>query len=304
MFSIIIPTYNRQDALKLTLQGYLNQTCATLIDELIVVDDGSTDGTRSVIETFDQDLPFDLDYLYQDNMGPAEARNKGMHLASGDLLLITGDDIVPHQDMIKEHFVRHKMGGFAKNLSVLGKTVWPPDMRVTPFMRHINEMGLQFGYSIIPDANDVPFNFFYTSNISLHREFLLEGELFDTNFPHAAWEDIELAYRLKERGLKIVYNENALGYHHHPISFASFRHRQEKSGYAAHIFYQKHPELKDFLRINSSKPPASLWQTVRLVEAFCMFSERFLPMSFSSCYDLVMNYYYSLGVYRNNDDAK
>lgn len=304
MFSIIIPTYNRQDALKLTLNGYLDQTYGKLIDELIVVDDGSTDGTRSVVEDFDRDLPFNLVYRYQDNMGPAEARNKGVRLASGDLLLITGDDIVPHQDMIREHFVRHKSGAFAKNLCVLGKTIWPLEMKVTPFMKHIQEMGLQFGYSIIPDANDVPFNFFYTSNISLHREFLLEGELFDTNFPHAAWEDIELAYRLKDRGLKIVYNENALGYHHHPISFASFRHRQEKSGYAAHIFCQKHPELRDFLGINSSKPFALLGPTIRLVEAFCMFSERCLPISFSKCYDLVMGYYYFQGVCSYKDDAK
>ena len=89
----------------------------------------------------------------------------------------------------------------------------------------------------------MPFNFFYTSNVSLPRELLLEAGLFDTSFPHAAWEDIEVAYRLMQRGMRMLYRPEAVARHHHDITFASFRRRQEKAGEAAAIFYRKHPEL-------------------------------------------------------------
>ena len=66
-------------------------------------------------------------------------------------------------------------------------------------MDYINDYGLQFGYKLIRHGEVVPFNFFYTSNISIDRE-LLVAHPFDTTFPSAAWEDIELAYRLDAQG--------------------------------------------------------------------------------------------------------
>jgi GT2 family glycosyltransferase len=134
-------------------------------------------------------------------------------------------------------------------VSVLGYTTWPREQRVTPFLHHINEFGLQFGYGLISDPESVPFNFFYTSNISLPRALLLEAGLFDTTFPHAVWEDIELAYRLGNMGMRILYRPEAVARHHHRMTFASFRHRQERSGEAAAIFYAKHPELAGFLGV-------------------------------------------------------
>lgn len=297
MFSIIIPTYNRADVIELTLNGYLDQTCRKLIREIIVIDDGSTDDTKSKVKCISKESPIKITYLFQENKGPAEARNKGIHSASGDILLITGDDIVPHPDMIKEHFTKHKSYNFDDNISVLGHTVWPEDMKVTPFMEHIQEMGLQFGYSIIPDENDVPFNFFYTSNISLHRDFFFGDKLFDTDFPFAAWEDIEFAYRLKKRGLRIVYNSRALGYHQHRISYASFRERQKKCGYAAGIFYMKHPELGDFLGINAGKKQSLLSELgLNLIDMFCLFADKHFAKAYPRFYDITMNYYYKKGI--------
>ena len=136
---------------------------------------------------------------------------------------------------------------------MLGYTTWPRDLRVSPFLHQINEYGLQFGYGLIRDPEQVPFNFFYTSNVSLPRELLLEAGLFDTSFPHAAWEDIEVAYRLMQRGMRMLYRPEAVARHHHDITFASFRRRQEKAGEAAAIFYRKHPELGDFLAVPQAK---------------------------------------------------
>ncbi len=124
---------------------------------------------------------------------------------------------------------------------------------MTPFLHHINEYGLQFGYGLIEDPEAVPFNFFYTSNISLSRALLYEAELFDTSFPHAAWEDIEIAYRLTGRGMRILYRPEAVARHYHDISFASFRRRQQSAGESAARFYEKHPELSGFLGVSEAR---------------------------------------------------
>src|SRR4029079_15106005 len=134
-------------------------------------------------------------------------------------------------------------------------TAWHERMRTTPFLRYINEHGLQFGYALIEDAERVPFNFFYTSNVSLPRELLL-AEPFDLGFPHAAWEDVELFYRLHPRGLSIVYEPAARVAHLHPTDFARFCRRQEKAGESAVVFWRLHPELGGFLGIGPGGPPA------------------------------------------------
>jgi hypothetical protein len=116
-------------------------------------------------------------------------------------------------------------------------------------MDYINDYGLQFGYKLIEHGAIVPFNFFYTSNISIDRT-LLAGKPFDTTFPSAAWEDIELAYRLDKQGLKIRYNARAVTRHYHPMTVDSFARRQYTVGKSGAIFYQKHPELGHFLGVH------------------------------------------------------
>ena len=80
----------------------------------------------------------------------------------------------------------------------------------TPFLRHINENGAQFGFALIEDPDDVPFNFFYTSNLCLARRLLVE-EPFDETFPYPAWEDIETAYRLRAKGMRLTYEPRRRG---------------------------------------------------------------------------------------------
>ena len=157
----------------------------------------------------------------------------------------------------------------------LGYTGWPHEDRVTAFMDYINDYGLQFGYKLIRDGDVVPFNFFYTSNISIDRE-VLAAHPFDTTFPSAAWEDIELAYRLDRLGLKIRYNARAVTRHHHPMTVESFARRQYTVGKSGAIFYRKHPELGHFLgvheletrRLADEKGLARLSRRARLGERF------------------------------------
>jgi GT2 family glycosyltransferase len=244
-FSVVIPTFERPDTLRQVLEA-LGRQAGAVDFEVVVVDDGSLDATPERLRALSPPYPFR--FFRQENSGPAAARNRGVEEARGRSILFLGDDTVPEPDLLAVHAQAHgEPRPFP--VAVLGYTTWPRDRRVSPFLHHINEYGLQFGYGLIEDPEAVPFNFFYTSNISLPRALLRAAGLFDTTFPHAAWEDIEIAYRMMRMGMKILYRPAAVARHYHDITFESFRRRQEKAGEAAAIFFEKHPELGDFLGV-------------------------------------------------------
>ena len=244
-FSVVIPTYRRPDTLRRVLDALGEQERAPDF-EVVVVDDGSGDRTAELLHAHRP--PYLFRFFTQPNTGPAAARNRGVREASGRYVLFLGDDTVPEPTLLSVHAAA-QAAPRRDAVAVLGYTTWPRERRVSPFLHHINEYGLQFGYGLIEDPESVPFNFFYTSNVSVPRALLLEAGLFDTTFPHAAWEDIELAYRLVQMGLRIIYRPGAVARHYHDITLASFRTRQEKAGEAAAIFFGKHPELGDFLGV-------------------------------------------------------
>jgi len=244
-FSVVIPTFRRPETLFPVLDALGRQVTPPEF-EVVVVDDGSGDDTPERLSAYRPAYPFR--FFSQENGGPASARNRGVREARGRIVLFLGDDTVPEPPLLAVHGKAHGEPRMHP-IAVLGYTTWPRDLRVSPFLHQINEYGLQFGYGLIRDPEQVPFNFFYTSNVSLPRELLLEAGLFDTSFPHAAWEDIEVAYRLTRQGMKILYRPEAVARHFHDITLASFRRRQEKSGEAAAIFFEKHPELGDFLGV-------------------------------------------------------
>ena len=162
-FSVVIPTFERPDTLHQVLEA-LGRQAGAVDFEVVVVDDGSLDATPERLRALSPPYPFR--FFRQENSGPAAARNRGVEEARGRSILFLGDDIVPEPDLLAVHAQAHEEPR-PFPVAVLGYTTWPRDRRVSPFLHHINEYGLQFGYGLIQDPEAVPFNFFYTSNISL-----------------------------------------------------------------------------------------------------------------------------------------
>ena len=242
--SVVIPTFNRLETLRLVLEAVGRQERPWPLDlETVVVDDGSTDGTW---EWLRETRPHGVVALRQRNSGPAAARNRGVEAASGEVVLFLGDDTVPQAGWLAHHLEGHRVLGADGGVAVVGYTSFPPELD-SPFSRWINEFGAQFGYLLIEDAGEVPFNFFYTSNVSLPRERFLALGGFREDFPAAAWEDIEFAYRALGSGLRMVYRPPARTVHLHEVDAASFCRRQRVAGRSAVIFSVLHPELGSFL---------------------------------------------------------
>jgi hypothetical protein len=155
--------------------------------------------------------------------------------------LFLGADTIADGALLREHLDWHERHS-EENVAVLGHIAWAPGIRITPFLRWL-EHGAQFGYPLIQDHTDVPHRFFYSSNISLKTGFLLKHGLFDEDFPHAAFEDFELGYRLSKAGLTIMYDPKAVAYHDHVMDQKGFASRSRRAGEALRILHRKHPEL-------------------------------------------------------------
>lgn len=296
--SVVIPTFNRIDVLPEVLAALGSQEGAPSF-EVVVVDDGSADGTAEFLRSFRPSYP--LAVLHQENAGPARARNRGVARASGRRVAFLGDDTVPSKGWLAAHHAAAARRPEERLLGVIGYTDWHPRMKVDPFLRYINEWGLQFGYSLIADPADVPFNFLYTSNLSLPRQALLEDP-FDLRFPYAAWEDTELGYRLKAKGLRLIYEPAAVTRHDHPTRLARFMARQEKAGYSAVVFYRLHPELAGFLGLSPQGPPPlpPVWRQ-RLLEGLASALQIF-PVRVPKLWETVLRGHYIAGLHRGWQD--
>jgi glycosyltransferase involved in cell wall biosynthesis len=236
--TVIIPTYNRGVVLKKALDAYKIQSAPELVREIIVIDDGSTDCTEAIVLEASKDSSFPVRYLRQSNKGPAAARNYGIREARSPIILFTDSDIVPERDLVSQHFRWHKENPSSR-VAVLGYVTWPPDPRPTPFMEWYGGDGPLFAYQKFRHKKELVFANLYSCNVSLKTEFLRTCGQFDEDFKIAAYEDIELAYRLSKAGLRLLYNSHAIAYHHQFFSFADACGKSRGNEGAVRVFLQK-----------------------------------------------------------------
>jgi glycosyltransferase involved in cell wall biosynthesis len=238
--SVIVPTRNRLDRLRRALEAYERQS-ARVPFEVVVVDDGSTDGTGDWLKA-QEARTFSLVACRQEKAGPAPARNRAIAEARGEWLILAGDDIVPGERFVDGHAEAQAAagGGF-----VLGQTRWDPALPITSVMRHVDGYGAQqFRYGYLRVGQRLGFRYFYGSNLSLPRAALrgLEGP-FDPAFGGAAFEDADLGYRLMGTAARIEYRPALVALHAHRHTLASFAERQQEAGRAASVLVRKHAEI-------------------------------------------------------------
>jgi len=242
--SVVMPCHNRAYDLLKTLQAYDRQVGDEPF-EMIAVDDGSSDETYQVLSAY-RPQRYSLRVIRMEtNRGPAAARNHGMALADAPLILFVGDDILPDAYLLRGHLAEHRRHP-QLGVAILGHVQWAPDLPVNTLMAHIDGPGTQqFSYHYFKDGAEYDFRHLYTANISLKRDFLNSVDKgFDTDFPYAAFEDVEFSYRLSKRGLKIIYSAKLVGYHYHYHNIWTFSTRQYRTGLMACLLVKKHPEIK------------------------------------------------------------
>src|SRR5216684_4744505 len=101
--SVVMATYNRAETLRETLRHLAEQELDPADYEVIVVDDGSPDDTRAVVEEWVPRAPFRLTYLHHENHGPGYTQNRGLEVAQAPLVLLMADDILMSPPALPAH---------------------------------------------------------------------------------------------------------------------------------------------------------------------------------------------------------
>ena len=226
MFSAIIATRNRCEILRRALQAYLEQTALEEVSEILVSDDGSTDGTPTLVSQAAKASPVPIRYLRQEHRGAAAARNLAIREARGELLLFTDDDVIPSATLVAEHWKWH-LENSDPSVAVLGPVPWDEEIHPTPFMNWLITGGPMLNLRECSKRRELDFEFFATGNLSLKAKFLREHGTFDEDFRAYGYEDYELGFRLANNGLRLLYNPDAVGYHHKFVSFADVCRRAQ-----------------------------------------------------------------------------
>lgn len=239
--SVLVPTYERPGLLRACLASLAAQDVPADDFEVVVVDDGSGPAVQREVDRARASMPNLVGFRLAQNGGPAAARNRAVAASSGAVVLFLDDDVVATPSLVRCHLDHHGAGD--ELLAVLGRVAWHPELRVTPFMRWLDRSGLQFAYETWLREGPVapPYAAFYTANLSMSRALFERGGGFDERFPYAAYEDMELAWRLTGAGLHLDYRPDALAYHRRGITLADFRGRMTRVGESAALLAAAQP---------------------------------------------------------------
>ncbi|MBW4441367.1 MAG: glycosyltransferase [Plectolyngbya sp. WJT66-NPBG17] len=228
--SVVIPTYNRKPILEKCLRALERQQFSDY--EVVVVDDGSTDGTVEWLSSTEE-FPH-VRLFCQDHGGAAGARNHGVEQANGDTIVFIDSDLV-----VTDVFLRSHVEALMQAQKEFG------DDRFFTYGRVINTANFDHPTSEPYKITDFSAAYFATGNVAIARRWLIEAGLFDTGFRQYGWEDLELGVRLKNLGLKLIKCPEAVGYHWHPAFSLDQIPRlidvELQRGRMGVVFYQKHP---------------------------------------------------------------
>jgi peptidoglycan/xylan/chitin deacetylase (PgdA/CDA1 family)/GT2 family glycosyltransferase len=239
--SIVVPTYNRRELIVHTLPTILDQTYPSNDYEVIVVIDGSTDGTAAALEPFKS--KDNLRVLEQPNAGAAAARNSGVNAARGELILFLDDDICCDRKLVAAHVAAHQ--------SMNAELVHGP-VRVSPrdkptLATDISAADAEDFYrSLSVSGIRLPQDAQVLCNSSLPRAIFLASGGFDEDMPFQR-DDCELGLRLWKMGVRYTYCATAEVYEVSNKSSAAFGLRDAWQGGRGEVLLcKKHPSFRPY----------------------------------------------------------
>jgi glycosyltransferase involved in cell wall biosynthesis len=275
--SLIIPTYNKIERLKLTLSSISKQTLDPNLWEVVLVDDGSDQDVYSVVKNMD----FNLNYIYQNNGGRSSARNTGIQYAKGELIVFSDDDLIASPQFLESHFNAHTdshkkivhgaiyemayykffldplngvllpqysedMGKKLKNLKAKTPLLSLAINNFAEFSKYFEkkskfEQDIEKELSLSTNERAVPWLGFTGGNVSIKKCWLEHLGGFDENLGKE-WgaEDIELGYRLYNLGFIWTYMGSASNYH-----ISHYRENFMELGKKSHNYCQKKHHSKE-----------------------------------------------------------
>jgi len=264
-----VPTYNRPQVLKKTL-GYLERQATTIPFEVIVVDDYSTSLLPDL--GFGKGKRANWKLLRNDkNLGRAATRNKGIRAAKGKYILMIDDDIRAAPMLIEVHYnAQTKIGGGV----VVGSMPIASDVIHDMWNDYYRKWIKNIHETMAKYKSDLPYNFFFTGNVSAPKSLLETVGLFDESFTRYSGEDTELGYRLKKGGALFIHEPLAFGEHYNVETLDSLILKSKNMGYSAFDLVKIHPELSTEFSVAGLLAPGKAYYRLFLSRNFlspCVF---------------------------------
>lgn len=260
--SIVVPTHRNPGPLRQTLASLRQLEYPADRYEIVVVDDGSNDGTALAVGAVTGELP-KVRYHEQPRAGAAAARNQGARLASGEILIFVDDDMVVPPELIARHLEalrRHAP------VAVCGYREFAPELAAelssTPFGRFRlaveprQEWGDGYERRIQEsNGNCRPHPGGLTANnLAIRRDDFFTIGGFDEGFPYAGYEDQDFAVRAGLAGIACLVNYQLVAWHNdRRLTLREFGERQRRGAMTSVLLASKYPERyrdRDLFREN------------------------------------------------------
>jgi glycosyltransferase involved in cell wall biosynthesis len=226
--AVTVAVYNEQKLIDQLLDALLRQT--RVPDEIVLVDDGSTDATAALIKRRSEREPR-IRYVHQENAGPAAARNRAFREAQSEICVFTDGDCVPDPDWIEkltEPFGDPAIGASAGTY----RTLNPQSVLASFIGAEIAWRYRDVGQSV--DCHG-------TYNLAIRRAVLEELGGFDQRYRHPSGEDFDLTYRVS-RKYRIAFVREAVVGHEHPEHLWGYLRLQARRAFDRVRLYRSHSD--------------------------------------------------------------
>ena len=232
--SVVIPTHNRLEKLRETVEKLRLQDFPKEDYEIIVVDDGSN---PPVVFEKDFTVSSSVKIVRLEGEERSVARNTGAKNAQGELLIFIDDDIFTQPDFIEKHWQAHQE---FSDLLAIGEILLPEDSQNTPFGRfrqRLEKDGIPRKRGLVAEKN-----FCAAGNASIKRDLFLKLNGFDTTLTSA--EDQDFALRHTSQGGQIAFLPEASVIHSDKaLDIRGYCQRNEWGSRLMLPFYQRYPDF-------------------------------------------------------------
>ena len=244
--SVVIPTHQRRESLLRALSSLATQSIPPEQYEVVVVVDGSDDGSREAAASLA--TGYSLRVLWQVNRGRAAACNAGVAAARGEVVVLLDDDMTATPELIASHLRAHPNGG---SVAVIGAAPIRLDPELPAHARYIGGKFNRHLEHLAAAGRPVALRDFYSGNLSIRRDVLETVGAFDERFTVYGNEDLELSIRLTDAGVRLVYEPAALAWQTYDKSFAALARDNVAKGRTAVLLARLHPEAREQLKLGT-----------------------------------------------------
>lgn len=268
--TVVIPTHQRRETLRRTLESLQTQSVDPSSFEVVVATDACDDGSAEMVDAFP--AAYGLRRVDPSGRGRAAACNAAIAAARGEVLIVLDDDMRVVAEFVERHRSHHPPGSRRCVLGAVPVEIEPGAPRAAHYVKEKFDLHLA---RLEEDPEHLGrTRSFYTGNASLRTETMREAGGFDESFGIYGNEDVELALRLRRAGVELGYDPEALAHQRYDKDLAGLQCDTLAKGRTTVHLARRHPQVFGELRLAAPDDGSRPWLAAR---SLLLWATRRLP---------------------------